>query len=516
MSDKFVVIGAGPAGLTAAYKILQDIPDARVDVFESTDRIGGISTTVEYRGNRIDIGGHRFFSKMQAVNDFWWSIMPLQGSGSRDDIILGTGKEFAVGGPDPEKTDAVMLLRRRVSRIFYRRRFFDYPIALKARTFINMGFFNTILAGISFMYSSVIKRKENSLEDFYINRFGRHLYRMFFEDYTEKVWGVHPSKLSASWGAQRVKELSVAAVLREAVRKIFRKNYKTDQTSLIEQFFYPKLGPGQLWSLVAEKIQAAGGRIHFNQKLHEIFLENGRITAVKASDQDQPFACDTVLSTMPIRDLICAIKPAGQVPGDVFKAAAALPYRDFITVGLLVKKLKLVNKTNFKTLQNIVPDCWIYIQERDVRIGRLQLFNNWSPYMVKDVENTIWIGLEYFCTEGDDLWNLSREDCIRLGIEELVKISIIDREDVLDATHVKIEKAYPAYFGSYSEMDSIRNYLDTITNLYCLGRNGQHRYNNMDHSMLTAMRAIELIKAGGGDKSAVWNVNAEKEYHEEK
>jgi len=250
--------------------------------------------------------------------------------------------------------------------------------------------------------------------------------------------------------------------------------------------------------------------------VHEIILENGKITAVKTTGQDTPFACDTVLSTMPVRDLVCAIKPAGQVPEPVYTAAAALPYRDFITVGLLLKKLKLVNKTNLKTLQNIVPDCWIYIQERDVRIGRLQLFNNWSPYMVKDVENTIWIGLEYFCTEGDALWNLSSEDCIRLAIEELVKINIIDKEDVLDATHVKIEKAYPAYFGTYSEMDSIQNYLNTIPNLYCLGRNGQHKYNNMDHSMLTAMRAVEIIKAGGGDKSAVWNVNAEKEYHEEK
>ncbi len=271
-----------------------------------------------------------------------------------------------------------------------------------------------------------------------------------------------------------------------------------------------------MWSLVAEKVQAAGGRIHYNQKVHEIILENGRITAVKTSGQDKPFACDTVLSTMPVRDLVCAINPAGQVPEPVYKAAAALPYRDFITVGLLLKRLKLVNKTNLKTLQNIVPDCWIYIQERDVRIGRLQLFNNWSPYMVKDVENTIWIGLEYFCTEGDNLWNLSSEDCIQFAIGELVKINIIDKEDVLDATHVKIEKAYPAYFGTYSEMDSIQNYLNTIPNLYCLGRNGQHKYNNMDHSMLTAMRAVELIKAGGGDKSTVWNVNAEKEYHEEK
>jgi protoporphyrinogen oxidase len=221
---------------------------------------------------------------------------------------------------------------------------------------------------------------------------------------------------------------------------------------------------------------------------------------------------------MPIKDLVLAInaEEGEKVPKHITKAASELPYRDFITVGLLLKKLKLKNKTKIKTIQNIVPDCWIYIQERDVRIGRLQIFNNWSPYMVKNPENTVWIGLEYFCNEGDSLWNLSREEFIGFAIDELVKINIIDKEDVLDATQVKIEKAYPAYFGSYAEIDSIRNYLNTIANLYCLGRNGQHKYNNMDHSMLTAMEAVELIKTGNNDKSAVWNVNSEEEYHEEK
>jgi len=519
VKKKVLIIGAGPAGLTAGYKLLKEAKEEYdVTIYEATDRIGGISTTIEHHGNRIDIGGHRFFTKSEIVNDFWHSLMPLQGAGARDDIILGARKEFAESGPDPEKVDMVMLIRNRISRIFYRRKFFDYPISLKARTFLNMGFGNTLLAGISFFISSVIKRNENSLEDFYINRFGKHLYRMFFEDYTEKVWGVHPSKLSAAWGAQRIKELSITTIIKEAIAKIFNPKHKTTQTTLIERFYYPKMGPGQLWSIVAEKIKEAGGHIHYNQEISEIMLENGQIKRVKPIGNFESIPCDIVLSTMPLKNLVQAINAGGgeKVPEHITKASTELPYRDFITVGILLKKLKLRNKTKIKTLQNIVPDCWIYIQERDVRIGRLQIFNNWSPYMVQDPENTVWIGLEYFCNEGDELWNLSREDFIEFSIAELVKINIIDKEDILDATQEKISKAYPAYFGSYSEMGNIRKYLDTISNLYCLGRNGQHKYNNMDHSMLTAMEAVELIKSGNNNKNSIWNVNAEGEYHEEK
>jgi protoporphyrinogen oxidase len=300
---------------------------------------------------------------------------------------------------------------------------------------------------------------------------------MFFENYTEKVWGIHPSKLSAAWGSQRVKELSITAIIKEALAKLFNPNYKTNQTSLIEQFYYPKMGPGQLWSIVADKIIEAGGHIHYEQKVTGITIENGQVKGIKIHGNCETISCDFLLSTMPVKDLVHAVNSGGEekAPEHITKNALELPYRDFITVGLLLKKLKLKNKTKIKTLQNIVPDCWIYIQERDVRIGRLQIFNNWSPYMVKNPENTVWIGLEYFCNEGDKLWNLSSEDFINFAIGELAKIGIIGKEDVLDATQVKIEKAYPAYFGSYSEMGVIQNYLDTIDNLYCLGRNGQNK-----------------------------------------
>jgi protoporphyrinogen oxidase len=518
-AKRFAVIGAGPAGLTAAYEILRKIPAARVDIYEATERPGGLSATIEYKGNRIDIGGHRFFSKSKEVNDLWQFLMPLQGRGAKDDILLERKKELSEGGPDPEMRDDVMLVRDRVSRIFYRRKFFDYPIRLGMRTFFNMGFINTIRAGLSFVYSSVIKREEISLEDFYINRFGRHLYRMFFEDYTEKVWGVHPSKLSATWGAQRVKELSVSAVIKEALAKIANSHYKTRQTSLIEQFHYPKMGPGQLWDILAEKITVAGGFIHYNQRVIGIKIKDSVVedVIIQTAEGEKTVSCDILLSTMPIKDFVEAVNAGSgeEAPRHIAKSAKELPYRDFITVGLLLKKLKLKNETKIKTLQNIVPDCWIYIQERDVRIGRLQIFNNWSPYMVKDPLGAVWIGLEYFCNESDELWSMSHNAFIDFAVQELVKINVIEKEDVLDATLIKIKKAYPAYFGSSGEMSAIRHYLDSLCNLYCLGRNGQHKYNNMDHSMLTAIRAVELIKTGGGDKNPVWSVNTEEEYHEE-
>ena len=511
-----VIIGAGPAGLTAAYQLLKEMQDIDVTVFEATDRIGGIATTIEYKGNRIDIGGHRFFSKNQQVNDFWEALMPVQGQPAKDDILLNVQKDFQFNGPDPEKTDVVMLIRNRVSRIFYRRRFFDYPISIKTSTFVNMGLWNTIKACCSYLYSSVKKREENSLEDFYVNRFGKQLYKMFFEDYTEKVWGVHPSKLSSSWGAQRVKSLSILNILKEAILKVFKPQFESKQTSLIERFIYPKLGPGQLWSVVADEIEKMGGKINLNAKVVKIQMENQTVKAVSVEKEGkiETFTVDYLFSSMPVKDLVQAVE--GNVPEEVMQIASNLPYRDFITVGLLVKKLKLKNQTKIQTVGNIVPDCWIYIQERDVKIGRIQIFNNWSPYMVKDFQNTVWIGLEYFCNEGDEMWNMQKDDFIELAISELVKIKIIDREDVMDAHHVKIQKAYPAYFDAYTEFDKVKNYLDTIDNLYCLGRNGQHKYNNMDHSMLTAFEAVEIIKSDQKDKSVIWNVNTEEEYHESK
>lgn len=515
MNDKaIIIIGAGPAGLTAAYYLLKHT-DYKPIILEESEFIGGISRTVKYNGNRMDIGGHRFFSKNQEVNDVWNEILPMQGASAKDDKILNREKTLSEIGPDPEVEDKVMLLRDRVSRIFYLQKFFDYPISLKFQTFKNMGLYNTVKVGIGYVWSSIFKREEKSLKDFYINRFGKPLYEMFFEDYTEKLWGINPSEIAPDWGAQRVKGLSLIKVLLSAITKPFKKDKNTTETSLIEQFLYPKYGPGQLWEEMAREIEANGGKIIKEAKVIKVKNNNGKVNSVTAliNGKEVVFTGDRYISSMPIKDLILSMDK--NVPKEVSYIAENLPYRDFITVGVLVNKLKIKNTTNMKTLNNIVPDCWIYIQEKNVKLGRLQIFNNWSPYMVKDVENTVWMGLEYFCEENDELWSMSDEYFIKLAIDELEKIGIIDKEDVLDSTRIKVKKAYPAYFGTYSEFDKVREYLDSFDNLYCIGRNGQHRYNNMDHSMLTAIEAVKAIK-NNSTKEDIWNVNIEKDYHEEK
>lgn len=487
-----VIAGAGPAGLTAATELL-DAGGVLPVVFEADSIVGGISRTVNYRGNRIDIGGHRFFSKNDRIMEWWTRVMPLEA--------------------DPEATDRAMLRRNRVSRIYYLRSFFDYPVKMSVQTIRNLGLWRTLRAGFSYIAATISPRRENSLEDFYINRFGKVLYGMFFEDYTEKVWGVHPSQLSADWGAQRVKGLSIMAVLKDLARSGFgRKDASLEQkqteTSLIESFIYPKHGPGQLWEYVAEDIQQRGARLEMNTHVKAVNCRDGRVASVTVEGADgaeREVACDWFLSSMPVRDLVGALRGI-EVPENVRQAASALPYRDFITVGLLVDRLKIGG-------DRLVPDTWIYIQERDVRLGRLQIFNNWSPFMVAD-RGKVWIGLEYFCNEGDEMWRMSDSDFIAMAKAELEKIGIIDGRDVVDAVRIRMPKAYPGYFGSYGEMPAIREFLSSIPNLYCIGRNGQHRYNNMDHSMLTAMEAVKLILSGNPDQHSLWNVNADQSYHE--
>ena len=519
MMKKIVIIGAGPAGITAANELLKTQGEYEVLILEGTKAIGGISQTVHYGGNRMDIGGHRFFSKSDEVMNWWSELMPLQGAPSLDDKILGREKPLSEGGPDPEKEDRVMLVRTRVSRIYYRRKFFDYPISMSMATIKNMGFFTTLAAGFSYLKAAMFKKPETSLENFYINRFGKKLYSMFFEGYTEKLWGRHPRDISADWGSQRVKGLSIRAVLKDMFSKAFggKKKNREVETSLIEQFWYPKYGPGQLWETVAKVAEQKGAVLLRDHNVKEVVCKEGRITSVVCDtpDGEKKIGGDIFISSMPVKDLVCGM--TGDKPNDdMISVAKGLPYRDFVTVGLLVNKLDLENKTNIKTLGNIVPDCWIYVQEPDVKLGRIQIFNNWSPYMVKDPENTVWIGLEYFCDEGDDFWNLTDEQCVKLAVSELESMGVISADAVLDSHRERVKKAYPAYFDTYSRIDELINCLDGYENLYCVGRNGQHRYNNMDHSMLTAIRAAEAIKEGKTDKHDIWNVNTEKEYHETK
>lgn len=528
MSKTAVIIGAGPAGLTAAYELVTKT-DIKPIVIEQTNDIGGISKTVVHNGNRMDIGGHRFFSKSDKVMKWWQVILPLQGSESKDDLLKEiyyhkkrTQVHLSPSGPDPEKTDRVMLIRNRLSRIFFLRKFFDYPITLNGKTISNLGIVRIIKIGWTYVWIQLFPVKNvNSLEDFFISRFGKELYKTFFKDYTEKVWGVPCTKIAADWGAQRIKELSVSRALLHAIKSIFKNEKSIEQkntdTSLIEQFMYPKLGPGQMWETVAQIVEEKGGLFIKNSEVIELnIVENQVIELYYFNQATQNISIqkgDYFFSTMPIKNLIVAM--GNKVPPSVKTVSDGLQYRDFITVGLLLNKLKIKNETKIQTLHGLVPDCWIYIQERDVKVGRLQIFNNWSPYMVADIEK-VWIGLEYFCNEGDELWEKQDDEFIQFAINELDSIDIISKNDVLDSTIIRMPKTYPAYFGSYPEFNVIRDFTDKIENLFLIGRNGMHKYNNQDHSMLTAITAVNNIISGETSKNNIWDINTEEEYHEEK
>ena len=525
MSDpkKAIIIGAGPAGLTAAYELVNR-SGIQPLVLEKSQYMGGISRTVNYKGNRIDIGGHRFFSKSDRVMNWWLSILPMQSPADAPATISYHRMDRTVEpapAPVEANSDGVMLLRPRKSRIYYLRQFFDYPISLSRGTLTKLGAWRTFKIGMSYLKSAVAPLKqEDTLEHFFINRFGNELYRTFFKSYTEKVWGVPCSEISAEWGAQRIKGLSVWATVQHAVRKIFGGGsrdigQKGTQTSLIEQFLYPKFGPGQVWEEVARRVVARGGEIRTGWQVERLLTDGWKVRALEAvntaTGERQRFEGDYFFSTAPVQELMRAFDVAP--PASVLEVSDGLIYRDFITVGLLVKSLRIHDET--PQGKRLISDNWIYIQEPDVVMGRLQIFNNWSPFMVASPD-TVWLGLEYFCNQSDELWNLPDAKMVELAIGELSRIGIVSTADVLDSTVLRMEKTYPAYFGTYNRFDEIRAYVDRFENLFLVGRNGMHRYNNQDHSMLTAMMAVDNIIAGKTDKSALWNVNTETEYHEEK
>jgi protoporphyrinogen oxidase len=577
MGKRAVIIGAGPAGLTAALEFLRKT-DVQPIVLEASGEIGGISRTIRYKGNRMDIGGHRFFSKSDRVMQWWTELMPVEGGGAEGAVEISyQGRQRTVSvdteqepplrgmGPlqdphalgveaaqhedlaervhtttvvapaAPENTDLVMLVRPRKSRIYYLRKFFEYPIKLSGSTITNLGPVRMAKIGTSYVMSRVKPiRHEKNLEDFLINRFGRELYLTFFKSYTEKVWGTPCDKISAEWGAQRIKGLSLTTALKHFVRKTFSPEPKaaTDgggdgsdiaqkgtDTSLIERFLYPKFGPGQLWEHVAEKVVAMGGEIHMGWKVVGIETEGKRVVAVRVVNdegEERRFEGEYFLSTMPMRDLVRALEESGaQVPANVREVSEGLEYRDFITVGVLANKLDVTESEKTPGGSRLIQDTWIYIQEPDVLLGRLQIFNNWSPYMLAD-PTKVWIGLEYFCYESDPLWSMPDEELKRFAAGELEKIGILKTAEVLDAHVVRVPKTYPAYFGTYDRFEELRAWTDGFENLFLVGRNGMHKYNNQDHSMLTAMAVVDGIAEGHVDKAAVWGINSEQEYHEEK
>lgn len=514
-----LIIGAGPAGLTAAYELLSRT-DIHPVIYEMTDKIGGICRTEEYNGNKIDIGGHRFFTKHEAIMDWWLNFLPLQSFPGTPVNISKNRKNCNVSSnaPNPETTDHVMLIRRRRSRIMFHNKLFDYPVSLGLNVFKGLGIANSVMVLLSYLRARLFPvRNEQTLEDFFINRFGRYLYTIFFKDYTEKLWGVPCHEISSDWGSQRIRGLSIAKAVAHALRKQFFPNQRESEnmeTSLIDQFYYPKFGPGQLWTAVAEEIQAKGGEIFLNHKVTGINHLDGSVSGITVENRLTQQTCyvegDYFISTMPVKDLIQGFEPPA--PPAVLQVAEGLYYRDLIIAGLLFRKLRLNNDTH---ANEVIPDCWLYIQDKNTRIGRIQIINNWSPYMVAN-HDSVWLGAECCCSRDDGIWKMEDTDIIAALVEDMVQLGIVSKEDMIDGVVVRQPNAYPAYTGSYGQLEVVRKYTDSLYNLFLIGRNGMHRYNNMDHSMMTAMKAVDAIVSGKRSKEDIWNVNTEHDYHEVK
>ena len=462
-----VVIGAGPAGLTAAHELAK--AGVTSLVLESDAVVGGLSRTSCYRGYGFDIGGHRFFTKVPYVRELWEEIL---------------GEDF--------------LVRPRLSRIYHRGRFFDYPLK-PANALLGLGPLEALRIGASWLGAQLFPhREERTFEHWVSNRFGRRLFEIFFKTYTEKVWGIPCTEISADWARQRIKNLDLAAALKSAFLASARRDSVI--TSLIEEFHYPRRGPGQMWEACAERLAEGGTKLVLGARVTGIRHEGGRAVALRVREGDAEYTIqvEQVISSMPVRELIRCLEPAP--PPDVRAAAERLRYRDFLTVGLIVAR------------EPLFPDNWIYIHSDEVRVGRIQNYGNWSPAMVPEPSHSS-LGLEYFVNEGDELWSMSDAELIALGSAECERLGLVTAGEVVDGTVIRMRKAYPVYDASYGEaMATIRHWLAGISNLQPIGRNGQHRYNNQDHSMLSGVYAARNVVGGSHD---VWDVNVEPEYQEE-
>lgn len=464
--DHIVVIGAGPAGLTAAYLLAKQ--GYAVTVLEATDMVGGISQTAQYKGYRFDIGGHRFFTKIRPVEELWKELL---------------GPEF-ISVP-------------RLSRIHYDGKYFDYP--LKAGNALSgLGPINAALIVLSYLKARLWPSPvEENFEQWVSNRFGKRLFNIFFKTYTEKVWGIPCTEIRAEWAAQRIQGLSLARAILSATA-IQRRS--TAIKTLIHEFQYPRLGPGQMWEACRDRVVAMGNQVLMHHWVRAIELKDGKAVAVRAQSPggEVRIPCDHVISTMPVRSLVRAFDPA--VPAPIREAAEGLNYRDFLVVALILDA------------QDLFPDNWIYIHTPGVKVGRIQNFNNWSAAMVPEPGRTC-LGMEYFCFKGDGLWESKDEDLVRLAAQELEQLGLARAAQVVDGTVIRMPKAYPIYDSAYrGHLDQVRAFIDPIPNLHTVGRNGMHKYNNQDHSMLTAMFALENMRGASHD---LWAVNTDFEYHEE-
>ncbi|MBR5316671.1 MAG: FAD-dependent oxidoreductase [Lachnospiraceae bacterium] len=455
---KVIIIGAGPSGLTAGWELLKDAGSPyEVTLLEMSDAVGGMARTITHNGDIMDVGGHRFFSKEKAVLEWWKAVF------------------------ERKKATEDLLLRQREVSIYYGSQFFDYPVTLNYKNLKKLGFVKAVQIGLSYMKCRICPRKEKSLEDFYVNRFGKKLYTLFFEKYTEKLCGVHPKWISPEWGRERVRGLSVGKMIE---KYLHGKGGQSSDTLLSPSlFYYPKCGPGQLWENVAEEISENGGLLRLNcQVIEWKQREDGSIKSVlvKNGTKVEEVDGDIFISTMPLSTLVKGMK---QAPKNIKMMAEKLPYRSFVTMGLWVNHLRIQ-----------LPDCWIYIQDEDVKVCRIQFYKNWSPYLMQNTGND-FIAMEYFCEEGDGFWSLSEEECMQVAVQEAIKLGILDKKvQVLDWHRERIAKAYPGYHDGYEGLEEIRGYVSDIENLFCIGRNGLHQYWNMDKCMISAWDAVEQMK----------------------
>ena len=522
MKKTAVIIGAGPAGLTAAWELLTKTDIVPV-VIEADSQVGGLSKTINYKGNKIDIGGHRFFSKSERVINWWLHFLPLDAQARQQHIDIQyqhNHAAFDIGDELLGQGDDIMMVRPRKSRIYYQRKFFDYPLQLNGKTIANLGWVKMIRIGTAYLYARLFPVKpEENLAQFFTNRFGKELYETFFKDYTEKVWGVPCEQIPSSWGQQRIKNLNISRVLWHAIRSFFTSNKTLQQkgtsTSLIEQFLYPKFGPGQMWETVAAEVQRLGGTILLNTTVTALQGNNGHLlTNVEVKDNLtgllHNFSAAYVFSSMPVKELFEKLQGI-TVPAAVQAVAEKLEYRDFLIVGILADELAVTENNSGAP----VKDNWIYIQDNKVKAGRIQIFNNWSPFMVQDT-GKVWLGVEYFCNETDAFWQQEDAVIAATAIKEMESIGLLQAAKVKDSMVARVKKAYPSYYGSYNNFSVIQQFTGTIENLFLIGRNGMHRYNNSDHSMLTAITAVENILSGRIDKKNIWDINTEETYHEER
>jgi protoporphyrinogen oxidase len=464
-STPVLIIGAGPAGLTAAYELSKS--DVASIVVEADNTVGGISRTVDYKGYHFDIGGHRFFTKVSLVEQMWRDVL---------------GDDF--------------LSRPRLSRIYYKNKFFQYPLQ-PIDALLGLGIFQSLRCGLSYAWARLFpQRPEKSFEAWVCNRFGRRLFETFFKSYTEKVWGMKCSEIGAEWAAQRIRGLSLISVVVNSLKFLKPKNKNKVIKTLLHEFHYPRLGPGMMWRRTKEIVESRGSQIKFNSAVEKIRWEPGRVISVVAGGTE--YRADHFISSMPIRDLIRCLDPAP--PAELLAAASDFNYRDFLTVSLMCQG------------SGLFPDNWIYIHDPNVKVGRIQNFGNWSPEMVPNKDTTC-LGMEYFCFEGDDLWEMKDADLLQMAKREIGYLKLVKPESVFDGAVVRIPKAYPVYDDTYKRgIEAIQAFLKDVPNLQLVGRNGMHKYNNQDHSMLTAILAARNIL---GSRYDLWRVNVDEEYSEE-